>query len=215
MESALKVNEIFKSIQGESTFAGLPCAFIRLAGCNLRCAYCDTAYAYEEGQEWSVSDLIIRIAEYGCKLVEITGGEPLLQNETHNLAKNLIRQGFKVLIETNGSLDISAVDKKAVIIMDVKCPGSGMSRKNLWKNIDLLKHNDEVKFVIGSKKDYLWAKSKIREFNLPERCKVIFSAVHGILEPRELAEWILKDNLQVRFQLQLHKYIWEPDRRGV
>jgi len=215
MKSILKVNEIFKSIQGESTFAGLPCTFVRLAGCNLRCTYCDTAYAYEEGRDWSISDLVIRIAEYGCKLVEITGGEPLLQDETCNLAKKLIRQGFKVLIETNGSLDISAIDKKAVIIMDVKCPGSGMSRKNLWKNIDLLKRKDEVKFVIGSKKDFLWAESKIREFDLLQCCEVIFSAVHGRLEPRELAEWILKDNLQVRFQLQLHKYIWEPDRRGV
>jgi len=215
MKPTLKVNEIFKSIQGESTFAGLLCVFIRLAGCNLRCTYCDTAYAYGEGRDWKIPDLITRIAEYGCKLVEITGGEPLLQDETRNLAKKLILQGFNVLIETNGSFDISVVDKRVVVIMDVKCPGSGMSRKNLWKNIDFLKHNDEVKFVISNKKDYLWAKSKIREFNLYQRCNILLSAVHGKLEPYELAEWILKDNLQVRFQLQLHKYIWEPDRRGV
>lgn len=215
MDTTLKVNEIFKSIQGESTFAGLPCVFIRLTGCNLRCTYCDTTYSYEEGQNWNISGLIAKIHKYKSKLVEITGGEPLLQPGTNKLIKQLLRERFAVLIETNGSFDISTIHKKATIIMDIKCPGSGMSKKNLWANVDHLKHSDEVKFVISNKKDFSWAKYKMKEFNLPQRCKVLFSTVHGKLEPCELAEWILSDNLQVRFQLQIHKYIWEPDRRGV
>jgi 7-carboxy-7-deazaguanine synthase len=215
MNTILKVNEIFKSIQGESTYAGLPCVFIRLTGCNLRCTYCDTVYSYDEGQNWNIPDLIAKIHEYKSKLVEITGGEPLLQPGTSKFIKQLLREGFSVLIETNGSFDIRAIHKKATVIMDIKCPGSGMSKKNLWANVDHLKHSDEVKFVVSDKKDYSWAKSKIKEFNLSQRCKVIFSAVYGKLEPRKLAEWILSDNLQARFQLQTHKYIWGPDRRGV
>ena len=179
MDTTLKVNEIFKSIQGESTFAGLPCVFIRLTGCNLRCTYCDTTYSYEEGLNLNIPDLIAKIHEYKSKLVEITGGEPLLQTGTNKLIKQLLREGFAILIETNGSIDISTIHKKATIIMDIKCPGSGMSKKNLWANINHLKHSDEVKFVISDKKDFAWAKSKIKEFNLPQRCKILFSTVHG------------------------------------
>ncbi|OPY69935.1 MAG: 7-carboxy-7-deazaguanine synthase [Syntrophorhabdus sp. PtaU1.Bin002] len=215
MNTILKVNEVFHSIQGESTFAGLPCTFIRLTGCNLRCSYCDTAYAYEEGKEWSIPDLIDCAKHYQSPLVEVTGGEPLLQAGTPELVRALLDEDREVLVETNGSLDISVIDKRAVIIMDMKCPDSGMSDKNLFANVGCLKSRDEVKFVIASEGDYSWAKSMIKEHRLERTCTILFSSVYGKLRPSRLAEWILRDRLKARLQLQLHKYIWEPEKRGV
>jgi 7-carboxy-7-deazaguanine synthase len=215
MGNLLKVNEIFYSIQGESTFAGLPCIFIRLAGCNLRCSYCDTTYAYKEGREWNIQALIDRAKAYPSLLVEVTGGEPLLQAGTPELVKALLREGYKVLVETNGSLDISVIDNRAIIIMDMKCPDSGMSNENLPDNIDRLKSRDEIKFVIAGERDYLWAVSKITEYKLEQTCTILFSSVYGKLHPARLAEWILRDGIKARLQLQLHKYIWGPEKRGV
>ncbi|MBA4417662.1 MAG: 7-carboxy-7-deazaguanine synthase [Syntrophus sp. (in: bacteria)] len=215
MDKILRINEIFKSIQGESTYVGLPCVFIRMTGCNLRCIYCDTAYAYEEGQDWTIDQILQYIKQFNCNIVEITGGEPLIQAETLPLIRELSDRGYKVLIETNGTRDISPIDQRATIIMDIKCPESGVSRENRWPNISHLKDTDEVKFVIGSRRDYTWALSKINRFSLDTRCTVLFSPAYGSLSPQVLAEWILKDNLNVRFQLQLHKYIWDPGKRGV
>jgi len=212
---ALLVNEIFKSIQGESWFAGMPCVFLRLTGCNLRCNYCDTKYAYEEGEEFSVEELVERAARYNCRMVDITGGEPLLQEETPNLAAALLEKARTILVETNGSFDIDALPKGIVRIVDVKCPDSGQSEKMLWENMDRLLKTDEVKFVVQSRRDYEWAKSVLKEHQLLRRCMVLFSPAFAILHPRELAEWILADNLAVRLNLQLHKYIWSPDKRGV
>jgi len=211
----MKVNEIFKSIQGESTFVGLPCIFIRLSGCNLRCSYCDTQYAYEEGFEISIPEFLKKIQDYGCPLVEITGGEPLLQEETFELVKELINRGYKVLIETNGSIGLKRLDRRAIKVMDIKCPSSGMSDKMNWGNISFLSKMDQIKFVIGSKDDYEWAKDVIKKYSLIDKVEVLFSPSFGRLEPKTLAEWILQDNLNIRFQLQVHKYIWESNRRGV
>lgn len=211
----LKVNEIFYSIQGESTFAGLPCVFIRLTYCNLRCSYCDTEYAFYEGEDLSVDQIISEVKKYNCNLVEITGGEPLLQKETFELITKLLDEGFKVLIETSGSISIDQVDKRVTIIMDLKTPSSKMMDKNYYPNIDLLKPEDEIKFVIGNREDYEWSKEIIKKFELNKKCKILMGCVFGELSNLELATWILEDKLPVRFQLQLHKYIWEPERRGV
>ncbi len=211
----LKVNEIFYSIQGESTMAGLPCIFIRLTHCNLRCSYCDTEYAFFEGTDFSVSEIISEVNKYGCNLVEITGGEPLLQKEVHVLMKELCDLGFQVMIETGGSLPIKEIDKRVKIIMDLKCPSSEMSDKNLYENIISLKQADEIKFVIGNREDYDWSKDLIHKYSLTEKCIVLFSNVYSDLEPIHLAEWILTDKLKVRFQIQMHKYIWNPAKRGV
>ncbi len=213
--SAVKVNEIFKSIQGESTYAGFPCVFVRLTGCNLRCRYCDTEYAYEDGRDWTIGQLLEKVREYTCGLVEITGGEPLLQPATRGLIRHLISEKFTVLLETNGSMDIGGVNEAATIIMDIKCPGSGMSGRNLWGNIPHLKRKDEVKFVIQDKRDFLWSRSVMKEFALAERCNVLLSPAFGQLHPATLAGWILEGSAPVRMQLQLHKYIWHPDTRGV
>jgi 7-carboxy-7-deazaguanine synthase len=212
---SLKVNEIFKSIQGESWFAGLPCVFVRLTGCNLRCNYCDTTYAYEEGKELSLPEITEIVGSYACPLVEITGGEPLLQDETPELAANLLQNAGAVLVDTNGSRDINVLPKGIVRIVDVKCPDSGQSDRMLWENMDRLVKTDEVKFVAQSRRDYHWAKSIVEEYELLRRCMVLFSPAFGILEPKTLAEWMLQDNLPVRLNLQLHKYIWSPDQRGV
>ena len=212
---ALVVNEIFKSIQGESWFAGLPCVFVRLTGCNLRCNYCDTTYAYEGGEELSVEELLERVEGYTCPMVDITGGEPLLQDETPELAEALLQKARTVLVETNGSLDIDILPKGIVRIVDVKCPDSGQSEKMFWENMDRLMKTDEVKFVLQSRHDYEWAKSVVDDYELLQRCMVLFSPAFGILPPSTLAEWILADGLTVRLNLQLHKYIWSPDKRGV
>lgn len=211
-----KINEIYYSIQGESTFAGLPCVFVRFTYCNLRCTYCDTAYAFYEGRDASVDEIISEIKEYDCKLVEITGGEPLVQRyECLELMRKLCHLDYQVLIETGGSLPINGIDPRVKIIMDLKCPSSGMMRKNLYDNIYFLKPIDEVKFVIGTREDYQWAKEIIKQYQIEKRCTVLFSPVFGSIEPSEIVHWILEDRLPVRFQLQMHKYIWHPETRGV
>ncbi|OLD62989.1 MAG: 7-carboxy-7-deazaguanine synthase [Acidobacteria bacterium 13_1_40CM_2_68_5] len=211
----LKVNEIFHSIQGESRHTGRPCVFVRLTGCNLRCTWCDTAYAFEEGVDLSVRLVLERIAPYATRYVLITGGEPLVQEGAIDLIGELCDRGYEVAVETGGSLDISSVDRRAMLVMDLKCPGSGMSQKNRWENIALLKPTDEVKFVLADRADYDWARDAIARHRLADRCGVLLSPVHGALQPRSLAEWILADRLPVRLQLQIHKYIWPPDLRGV
>jgi 7-carboxy-7-deazaguanine synthase len=211
----MKVCEIFASIQGESTYAGLPCVFVRLTGCNLRCSYCDTRYAYDEGRDMTEDEIVEAVRSYGFKLVEITGGEPLLQNEVLPLISRLIDSGLRVLIETNGSVNISDVDGRATIIMDVKTPGSGMSETLHAANFEHLKRTDELKLVITSSADYEWAKEIAAKFGLSEKCSVLFSPAYGMIQPSDLSEWILRDRLPVRLNLQLHKYIYHPDQRGV
>ncbi|MDP4115073.1 MAG: radical SAM protein [Bacteroidota bacterium] len=211
----LKINEIFYSIQGESTKAGLPCIFVRFTYCNLRCTYCDTEYAFYEGRDYSISDLITEIGKFNCNLVEITGGEPLMQKESSELIKILCDKGYTVMLETSGSLSVKEVDDRVKIIMDVKTPSSRMAKKNFYDNFNYLKPNDEIKFVIGSEEDYEWSKRIISENSLADRYEILFSPVFGNVKPIELAEWILHDNLNVRMQLQLHKYIWDPKKRGV
>ncbi|MFO8085387.1 MAG: radical SAM protein [Desulfobacterales bacterium] len=213
----LKVNEIFYSIQGESTYAGFPCVFVRLTGCNLRCSYCDTRYAYEEGQELETEEIINQVESFQCQLVEITGGEPLLQRETPDLVGQLFDRKYKVLMETNGSLNIDQVDKRCVRIMDVKCPSSGESHRNDLANLERLKASDEVKFVIGGREDYEFAKQilwQLRSSN-GSALPVHFSPVFGKQDFRKLAQWILGDHLDVKLHLQLHKIIWGADAKGV
>jgi 7-carboxy-7-deazaguanine synthase len=208
----LKINEIFKSIQGESTYAGLPCTFIRLAGCNLRCTYCDTNYAYYDGDELSDEKIISKIEEYGVKCVEFTGGEPLLQEETPKLLKTLLDKDFDVLIETNGSICIGCLDKRLNIIMDYKTPKSGMSERMRPKNFEFLKKSDQIKFVLMDKSDYEWAKEVIVNNNLHDKFdNILMSPAYGELSPKSLVNWVLSDNIPVRVQLQIHKYIWAPD----
>ncbi len=211
----MKVCEIFSSIQGESSFAGIPCAFIRLTGCNLRCSYCDTSYAYYEGQELTVDDVIREVQRTGINLVEITGGEPLLQNESHLLIKRLIDEGYTVLVETNGSQDIKKIAKKAIVILDIKTPGSGMSKEMDFSNLDYIKSSDEIKFVITNREDYEWSKDIIQKYKLMEKCKLLFSPAFGTLPPENLAKWIIGDKLKIRFNLQLHKYIFSSEQRGI
>ncbi|MFH1196591.1 MAG: radical SAM protein [bacterium] len=211
----LKVNEIFYSIQGESTYAGLPCVFIRLTYCNLRCSYCDTEYAFYEGIDKSIDEIIEDVKKYKCNLVEVTGGEPLMQSESIDLMKKLSDSGFEVMLETGGSLPVKDVDNRVKIIMDLKCPSSGMMKKNLYENISLLKPIDEIKFVIASREDYEWSKEMTSKYNLSKTNIILMSVAFGKLEPVTLAGWILEDKLNVRFQLQMHKFIWEPERRGV
>ena len=210
----MKVCEIFSSIQGESTYAGVPCTFIRMTGCNLRCSYCDTVYAYEEGTELTGDEIIEKVLAIGLKTVEITGGEPLLQKDVPLLVKGLLDKGYTVLIETNGSQDIRGVDKRAVMILDIKTPGSGMADKVMLSNLPFLKPQDEMKFVITGRDDYEWAKNFIREHPLTKGCTILFSPAFGMLDPRHLSQWILEDRLEVRLNLQLHKYIYGPDMRG-
>ena len=211
----MKICEIFYSIQGESSFVGFPCAFIRLATCDLRCSYCDTEYAFYEGTDLTTEEILSEIKKYNCNLVEVTGGEPLLQKEAFPLLKILCDLDYQVMLETGGSLLIKEVDQRVKVIMDLKCPSSKMADKNLYENIYYLKRNDEVKFVIGNLEDYDWSKNIINQYQLTEKCTVLFSNVFSELEPVQLAEWILNDNLKVRFQIQMHKYIWSPTKRGV
>ena len=212
----LVVSEVFRSIQGESTWAGLPCVFIRLTGCNLRCAWCDTAYAFDGGETMSIGAILKRCAVLGGSLVEITGGEPLLQGECPALAGCLLEAGKTVLCETNGTMPIDLLPDGVIRIMDLKCPGSGQCDKNDFANISRLSPRDEVKFVIADRADYEWSREVIRRDDLPKRCHaVLLSPVVGTMEPRPLVEWILEDRLDVRLQLQLHKYVWSPDARGV
>jgi len=211
----LKVNEIYYTIQGESTKAGLPCVFIRLTYCNLRCSYCDTEYAFYEGKNLSLEEILTEVKKYRCKLVEVTGGEPLVQSESLELMKLLCDNNYEVLLETGGSLPIEKIDHRVKIIMDLKCPSSNMEKKNLYENIQFLKKSDEVKFVLGSREDYEWTKANILQYDLQNKCDVLFSVAFGKLQPVTVVEWILEDNLQIRFQLQMHKFIWHPEQKGV
>ncbi|MCB7128269.1 MAG: radical SAM protein [Candidatus Brocadiales bacterium] len=209
----LKVTEIFKSIQGESTYAGLPCAFVRLTGCNLRCNYCDTVHAYENGVDMDIEEILSSIRLLDCNLVEITGGEPLLQDETRELVSALLEEGRRVLVETNGSLDISVLPEGAVRIVDLKCPDSGMVDEVDWINIERLRPGDEVKFVISSRRDYDWVKGVIEKHKLTEKVEVLVGVAFGKLELQQVASWILEDGVDVRFQLQVHRYIWPAGTR--
>ena len=211
----LKVTEIFHSIQGESTHAGRRCVFIRLTGCPLRCIWCDTAYAFYGGQDLTEDDIVAQVRAFGCNLVEVTGGEPLSQEASLPLLKRLCDEGFEVLLETSGAVDTSGVDKRVHVVLDVKCPGSGMAERMYWPNVDRLASRDEVKFVIKDRTDYEWAREVVRSRDLAARCTVLMSPVFGEVDARQLAEWVLADRLTVRFQLQMHKQIWAPDMRGV
>ena len=212
----LTVNEIFHSIQGESTHAGRPCVFVRLTACDLRCSWCDTPYAFTEGRRMSVDEVVDRVREYGCDVVEITGGEPLLQKEVYPLMERLLDDGRTVMIETGGHLSADAIPAGVVRVIDVKCPGSGESAKVHWPNLEKLRSTDELKFVLKDRADYEFARDVVARHELLTRCAaVLFSPVHGVLEAQQLAEWILADRLPVRLQLQAHKYIWSPETRGV
>lgn len=212
---SLIINEIYHSIQGESTLAGQPCIFIRLTYCNLRCSYCDTEHAFYNGQEMRIKDIIKKIKQWPCKLIEVTGGEPLLQKECITLLNELIKLNYKVMLETSGSLPLDKVPNEIIKIIDFKCPSSKMEHKNLWEIIKDVSPHDEIKFVIGDRKDYEWAKEKIYELNLNQICTILFSPVFNSIEPKKIVKWILADNIPVRFQLQMHKFIWEPDKLGV
>jgi 7-carboxy-7-deazaguanine synthase len=215
-EKKLTINEIYFSVQGESTWAGLPCVFVRLTFCDLRCTYCDTEYAFYEGKKRSLGEIVGDVLAYDCPLVEITGGEPLLQKNVLPLMTLLADAGRTILLETSGAHDIAAVDSRVHRIMDLKTPGSGEVERNLFSNIDYLTSRDEVKFVIGSREDYEWSRAQLREHRLADRCRaVLFSPIFGQIDPREIVEWILADKLPVRFQLQMHKFIWTPTQRGV
>ena len=211
----LRVNEIFHSIQGESSLAGSPCVFVRLTGCNLRCSWCDTAYAFHEGQPMSVEEVAERVGRYDCALVEVTGGEPLLQPDAIPLMRELLHRGHRVMLETGGSLPIDHVPEGVLRIVDVKCPGSRESQRNRWENLALLRRGDEVKFVLADREDYLWAVARVKEHDLPARCVVLFSSVHEALPPGVLGEWVLQDRLPVRVQVQMHKILWPGVERGV
>jgi 7-carboxy-7-deazaguanine synthase len=210
----MRITEIFHSIQGESTHAGRPCVFVRLTGCNLRCRWCDSEYTFTGGEKMSLDDVIARVGSYGTKLVEITGGEPLAQGEAFDLIERLCDAGYEVLIETSGSIDITPVDERAKLIIDVKAPGSGEAEKNLWSNFDHLRPHDEIKFVLADRSDYDWARQTIAERRL-DRWTILFSPVWGELDLKPLAEWMLADGVPARLQTQLHKHIWGADVRGV
>ena len=212
----LTINEIFHSIQGESTHAGRPCVFVRLTACDLRCRWCDTPYAFHEGRKMSVDEVMADVEARGCPVVEVTGGEPLLQADVYPLMQRLLDAGKTVLIETGGHRSIAQVPAGVVRIMDIKCPGSGESSRNDWSNLALLTPTDEVKFVIADRVDYEFARDiVVRESLIGRVAAVLFSPVHGALDAKQLAEWVIADRLEVRVQLQMHKYIWSPETRGV
>ena len=212
----LTINEIFYSVQGESSYAGRPCVFVRLTACDLRCSWCDTPYAFTEGSKMSIDAVVSRVEQYGCDLVEITGGEPLLQRDVYPLMRQLLGSGRTVMVETGGHHSIKDVPPEVIRIVDVKCPGSGESERNHWENLTLLTTRDEVKFVLKDRTDYEFARDIVRRHDLASRtAAVLFSPVHDVLAAKELAAWILEDRLPVRLQLQAHKFIWSPDTRGV
>jgi len=211
----LTVAEIFSSIQGETSFCGLPFVFARLSGCNLRCRYCDTTWAYDSGQKFTVEKVISRVSAFGINRVCVTGGEPMLQEETPDLVSKLLDLGFLVLVETNGAVPLSGLDPRAVKIMDVKCPSSGEHEKMHWENFRRLGGRDEVKFVISNREDYEYAKDVLQKHHVEARRKALFSPAFGALSPELLAQWILEDALDVRLQLQIHKLVWGPERKGV
>lgn len=212
----LKINEIFYSIQGESSKAGYPCVFVRLTYCNLRCSYCDTEYAFYEGEDMTIDEIINEIRKYDCNLVEITGGEPLYQDNVHELMRELCDLGYDVMLETGGSLPVDKADRRVKIIMDIKTPSSKMEKKNFYDNLKYLKKTDEIKFVIGTREDYLWAKELIEKKEVRKYVDtILMSPVFDELDNLSLAQWILEDKLDVRMQIQMHKYIWHPETRGV
>ena len=216
MERVLTINEIFHSIQGESTHTGRPCVFVRLTACDLRCSWCDTPYAFTEGSKMSLDEIVLQVQQYGCDLVEITGGEPLLQRDVYPLMEQLLDAGRTVMLETGGHVSIGDVPDRVIRIVDVKCPGSGEAAKMHWENLDLLTRQDEVKFVIRDRADYEYARGVLADHRLADRtAAVLFSPVHDVLPAKDLAGWILEDRLPVRLQLQSHKFIWSADTRGV
>ena len=214
---SLIVNEIFYSIQGESSYAGRPCVFVRLTGCNLRCSYCDTQYAYDHGDELDIRDILDRVASYECRLVEVTGGEPLMQKGTLTLIYNLLENGYEVLLETNGSLDTSKIDERCVKIIDLKCPSSGEKERSHFGNLSRLTEKDEIKFVIGDREDYVYARGILDLIRRDSHTRHIihFSPVYGKMAPKTLAKWVLEDHLDIVLSLQLHKIIWGAEKRGV
>lgn len=210
------ITEIFKSIQGESSFVGRPCVFVRLTGCNLRCHWCDTAYSFYGGKNMTPGEVMGRVRELGCKLVEFTGGEPLLQKDVEPLAAQMVDEGFQVLVETSGERFVGNLPRAAVKVLDVKCPGSGERGKFCFDNLAALNHKDEIKFVIVDEGDYCYAREFIAKHKLQTLVdELIFSPVFGKLHPRQLAEWILRDGLEVRMGMQIHKFIWDPETKGV
>ncbi|MDA0692255.1 MAG: radical SAM protein [Nitrospinae bacterium] len=211
----LKIHEIFKSIQGESSHTGLPCVFVRLTGCNLRCTWCDTEYAFYEGKGMTIEDVVDAVDQFGISLVEITGGEPLMQKEAIPLMQTLLGKNYTVMLETGGALPINEVPEQVVKIMDLKCPGSGEESKNNYENLRHLTLKDEVKFVILDREDYDWSKKILNEYSIHKNAQVLFSPVYEKLDLKDLAQWILEDNLPVRLQTQLHKVIWSKDAIGV
>lgn len=216
LAATLRVTEIYRSIQGESTWVGKPCTFVRLARCHLRCVWCDTEYAFYGGEKVSIGEIVRKCESMECPLVEVTGGEPLVQPECPSLVQALLDKEFTVLVETSGTLPIRDLPSEAIKIMDLKCPASGECDKNDWSNIDALAPQDEVKFVIADRSDFEWARDVVRRYDLPARCNaVLFSPVFGAVEPADLVRWILDEGLDVRFQLQLHKCVWAPDAKGV
>ena len=212
-DTSLRITEIFHSIQGESTWAGLPCVFVRLTGCPLRCVWCDTAYAFSGGESLAIGEILDRVSVWGCRLVEVTGGEPLAQKGCGELLRRLADAGYQVLLETSGAFPLAEVDPRVTIIMDLKCPDSGEAHRNLPENLAALKPQDELKLVIASRADYEWARSRITE--LPGTRTVILSPAWGRVAPDELARWVLEDRLPVRVQVQLHKLLFGPETRGV
>ena len=211
----IKINEIYLSVQGESTHTGLPCIFIRLTGCNLRCSWCDTAYAFHEGKNMSIDEILQKVESFGIHLVEITGGEPLMQDNIYTLMMRLIKKGYKVMLETGGSISLERVPKDVIKIMDLKCPGSGEQEKNNLDNLKLLAPHDEVKFVILDRKDYEWSRDIIKKYKINETAHILLSPVFDKLELKEMVKWILEDRLPVRLQTQLHKIIWDKNTIGV
>ncbi|MDX1574221.1 MAG: 7-carboxy-7-deazaguanine synthase QueE [Methylophaga sp.] len=208
-----RITEIFYSLQGETRTVGLPTVFVRLTGCPLRCGYCDTEYAFYGGEKRDISDIVAEVASYQPRYVTVTGGEPLAQNTCRELLTALCDLNVEVSLETSGAMDISNIDSRVVRVMDLKTPASKEDSKNRYSNLDLLTQKDQLKFVICNREDYDWSVKKLAEYDLPERCEILFSPVHGDLNPTDLAEWIIKDNLPVRMQIQLHKYLWQ-DAQG-
>ena len=211
----LKINEIYASIQGESAHTGLPCIFIRLTGCNLRCSWCDTAYAFYDGKNLTVEETLQKVETFGLPLVEITGGEPLLQEDVYPLMETLLKKGYRVMLETSGALPIDKVPEKVIKILDIKCPGSGEEKKNHLENLKFLSPHDEVKFVLLDRADYEWSRDMLRKYDMVPSKQVLFSPVYDKLNLKDLSQWILKDRLAVRLQTQLHKVIWSKDAIGV
>jgi 7-carboxy-7-deazaguanine synthase len=214
-EGSLVVHEIYRSLQGESTFAGLPCVFIRLTACHLRCGYCDTPHAFRQGETLPLDEVVSRALAFGDDLIEVTGGEPLLQAEVYPLMTRLLDAGKTVLLETSGAVDTGLVDPRVRVILDLKTPGSGEVAANVWANVDRLRPTDEVKFVVCDRADFDWSAAQVRAHRLTDRCPVLFSPAFGRVSPTELAAWVLESRLPVRLQVQLHKILWDPQARGV